>query len=285
MYMPMNKLGLSSDDRMEARMIRTVDKDDPYFKSVSTSRIEAHGVQNTQEIKSKSETPTGKYICLADCDELLSTGLCYYDEGEAARRSPSWFAILNPMDIERWKSAANLFKENPPSGIWSEYSDLVSSHSTDWPPLSLHSNPGLEVWTLFVCAGFVYGGLHALPWNTSFRTSHEQMLWRALLSMIIGFGPFALLCSCATIIGRSARRSRQQASLDDSSGKIEKESFHSRLLRRLGIFIYFVGFLVTVVFYGIARVFVVVECFIALFHSAPGVFVEPAWSTYFPHIT
>ena len=39
------------------------------------------------------------------------------------------------------------------------------------------------------------------------------------------------------------------------------------------------------VYYVMARVILVVGCLIALFNSVPGVFEEPSWSAYFPHIT
>ena len=36
--------------------------------------------------------------------------------------------------------------------------------------------------------------------------------------------------------------------------------------------------------HGMARAILTVECLIALFNSQPGVFEEPSWSAYFPHI-
>ena len=36
--------------------------------------------------------------------------------------------------------------------------------------------------------------------------------------------------------------------------------------------------------YITARTFLVVECFLSLFHSPPGVFRQPVWSVYFPHL-
>lgn len=88
-----------------------------------------------------SRESSGKCIALADCDELLSTGFCFYDDSDAARFYPSWIAILNPMDVERWKCAAALFKENPPSGFWEEYGGLLSTYTSDWPPLSQRCAP------------------------------------------------------------------------------------------------------------------------------------------------
>ena len=112
----MNALSLSSDKRREAQRIRNVDRDDPYSKSISTSRLAARdGVQESRDIVLGPSDSPPKCIALADCDELLSTGLSFYDEGQASTITPSRFVILKPMDIERWKCAATLFKKNPPS--------------------------------------------------------------------------------------------------------------------------------------------------------------------------
>lgn len=165
MHMPMNELGISTDSRCEARRIRIVDRDDPHFRSISTSRIDSrNGIQEPCDVVLEESTSTKSRIALADCDELLSTGLCFYDKGEAAYFYPSWFAILKPIDVERWKCAANLFKENPSSGIWTEYDGLLNMYTPDWPPLSQRGTTlGVSIWILFVCAGSLYGGLHALP--------------------------------------------------------------------------------------------------------------------------
>ena len=83
MHMPMKSLGLSSDGRREAQRIRLVDRDDPHFQSISISRITARdGVQVPRDVVLESRKSSGKCIALADCDELLSTGLCFYDESE-----------------------------------------------------------------------------------------------------------------------------------------------------------------------------------------------------------
>ncbi len=197
MYTPMNELGLSKDTRCEARKIRVVDKEDPYFKSISKSRIDTRdGIQDPRDaVLEKSPRPKG-CIALTDCEELLSTGLCFYDEGEASDFYPSWFVILTPMDIERWKCAAPWFKLNPPSGIWSwsEYDGALNTHTSDWPPLPLRQRAAFDAstWTLFICAGLVYGGLHTLPWNSEFRTLHEKVMWQFSVAMITGLGPVAL---------------------------------------------------------------------------------------------
>lgn len=294
MYIPMNELGLNSDKRREAQRIRTVDRDDPYFRSISTLRVAARdGVQELCDVVLGSSKLAENCIALADCDELFSTGLCFYDEGEAARFYPSWFAILKPLDIERWKCAANLYKENPPSGIWTEYDGLLETHSSDWPPLSQRGTTlGVSIWVLFVCAAFVYGGLHALPWNSDFRTRNEKVLWRVSVGMIMGFGPLAMVAYLAMI---AFNRVKEIGQMRELLG-IEKPKILSLLFKILNnldsSFLWFLGRWVAYLVvgavclgYGLARIFIVVECFIALFSSVPGVFEVPSWSPYFPHIT
>lgn len=196
MHRPMNAMGLSSDKRREAQRIRTVDRDDPYSKSISTARIASqHVVQKPRDVVLGPSDSSPKCIALADCDELLSTGLCFYDEGQATTFYPSWFVILKPMDIERWKCAATLFKENPPSGIWEEYDGLLVTTVSEW-----HIPLGFSVLVLFVGATLTYSGLHALPWNSDFRTGHEKALWRASVLIIAGF-PHVIIAGClATVV-------------------------------------------------------------------------------------
>ena len=221
MYMPMNELGISDDKRWEARRIRVVDKSDPYFRSISTSRrFVRDGVQGPGPSKSQQKT-----VALTDCDELLSTGLCFYDEGEAAHHYPYFFAFLTPIDVERWKCAATLFKEAPPSGVWMEYDGLLCTSTSNWPPLSHRGESlGVSIWTLFVCAALLYGGLHALPWKSDFGTRHEQVLWRTSVGIIVGFGPAAMtayliafLVKVSFIQWKDNRRQLQELPMDRPS--------------------------------------------------------------------
>lgn len=279
MHIPMNELGLGRDKRCEAKRIRTVNRDDPYSKSISTLRLAARDeVQKPCDVVLEPPDSPPKCITLADCDELLSTGLCFYDEGQATTFSPSWFVILKPMDIERWKCAATLFKENPPSGIWTEYDGLLATNALEWP-----STLGLSVWVLFVCAALIYGGLHALLWNFDFRTGHEKTLWRASVVMIVGSPLVIIAAYLARAVAMNFAKKRR--------GTRNRYPLFGLLKLPLSSFSYsiviLVGYLALVVLclvYGLARVFIVVECFIALFNSVPGVFEVPAWSTYFPHI-
>lgn len=172
---------MSDNQRCKSRRIRLGDRSNPHLRSISTSRRDFRdGTRGPCESK-----VSRKSIVLTDCDELLSTGLCFYDESEAAHFYPSFFAVLNSVDVERWKCAATLSKENRPSGIWTEYEDLLSIKTSDWPPLSHPgASLGVSIWVVFLCAALVYGWLHALPWNSDFGSTEEKVLWRASVETI-----------------------------------------------------------------------------------------------------
>ena len=195
MRIPMNELALSKDKRCEARRIRLVDRDDPHFRQISRSRVAKwNGVKGSIGVALDSNSFSRKCIALADCDEFLSTGLCFYDEGEAACLSPSWFVILKPMDIERWKCAALLLKQTLSLGTCADYDGLLERYEPDWRPLhERRADLGIAVCILFVCVEWTYGGLHALAWNFDFKTACEHILWRCAVLCIVALGPLVIV--------------------------------------------------------------------------------------------
>ena len=76
-----------------------------------------------------------KFIALAGCDDFLSIGLCFNDEGEAACFSSSWFVILKHLDIERRKCVAVVLKGMLSSGTRAGYDRLLESYEPDYRPL------------------------------------------------------------------------------------------------------------------------------------------------------
>ena len=299
MHVPMNELALSKDRRCEARRIRLVDRDDLHFRQVSRSRVaEQTGVQEPIGVSLNSNNFSKKCIALADCDEFLSTGLCFYDEGEAACFSPSWFVILKPMDIERWKCAAPLLKETLSSGTWTNYDGLLERYEPDWQPLyKREADLGIAACIFFVGVECMYGGLHALAWMSDFRTIHERNLWRFAVVFIVAFGPVAIVFFVISKTFSNDEESEldaMQAPAPHSMQTSTRKSgyifygrncfFHQSMFALCGnvcgvIVLFICSINVS------ARIFLVVDCLIALFNSVPGVFEEPSWSTYFPHIT
>ena len=67
-------------------------------------------------------------MILADCDELLTSGLDYYDDGSRGNVSTAAYFALDTIDVERRTCAPVLFSEYPPSGLWTEYEYLILMH-------------------------------------------------------------------------------------------------------------------------------------------------------------
>ena len=287
----MNKLALSKDKRCESRRIRLVDRKDPHFRQISKSRIpRRNGVQKSVKMGLDSNDISKKCITLADCDEFLSTGLCFYDEGEAACFSPPWFVVLNPMEVQRWKCAAVLLKETQSYGTCADYVGLLETYQPDWRQL-YGRRADLEVTAciIFVSAECMYGGLHALAWSSDFRTAFDKHLWRFAVVFIIAFGPVAMIviASLKTCFPEDFELLAIQESIEGSMQRSRDAAnctsccVQSGSLPSCGNWGHFSLWICSIEV--VARIILVVGCLIALFNSVPGVFEEPSWSAYFPH--
>ncbi len=217
------------------------------------------------------------------------------------------------MDVERWKSAANLSKEHPPSGIWMEHDGLATTSNIDWYSFyKYYSYENLPVPFLFICGETVYGGLHALSWNAHSRTRPEQVLWWVSMSIILGFGPLAAIFVGAIVffndIDVGMKRNKEDPDVRTgtypallllvdtcSSACRSAASFLSRRLKwirqgtgpifRLAVAagaLAAADICLTSLF---ARVFLVVKGFVVIFHSEPGVFSNLVWLFNMPYIS
>ncbi|KAL8782075.1 MAG: hypothetical protein Q9213_005716 [Squamulea squamosa] len=131
----------------------------------------------------------------------------------------------------------------------------------DWPGSRQLFNDPFTIFG-FCAAAFVYGGLHALAWSAHFETFAEQTLWR--LSACIVMGGLPIYTILVVIVNKI-----------DESG----------LIRRLSMGVLTSSVLILLIAYVLARGYLVVECFINLFHLPAGVYNEPTWSIYVPHIS
>ncbi|KAL8841074.1 MAG: hypothetical protein Q9176_003415 [Flavoplaca citrina] len=165
---------------------------------------------------------------------------------------------VTERDINRWKMALRAverFRE-PQSGLYS-LTGPFRRHVPNMPgfrdiikeiPLALG----------FSAAAIIYGGLHALAWFAEFRSPTEQLLWR--ISSVAVMSGIPILAAIYKLMEQTVAHSL----------------FTWLLIWGL--------FLPTVIAYILARLYLVVECFIQLSHLPAGVYEVPEWSTYFPHI-
>jgi hypothetical protein len=139
----------------------------------------------------------------------------------------------------------------------------------NWPAFNL-KKPWIQF--LFVLVAFLYGGLHCLAWNSVFPSYVKQLLWRISSVIIMAAGIPAL--ACYFLLEKVAFRFPSDPSEIYLLDWRWRKYILLTVVMTLLLFAYVFG-----------RVYLVVECFIQLFHLQPGpIFVQPSWSTYFPHL-
>ena len=168
---------------------------------------------------------------------------------------------LTARDITRWKMAwraCGPHRQNLPDA---SHQQLLARRCRDWP--EWHSLFEIPTILGFTAATFIYGGLHALAWAAHFDSATEKLLWR--ISSCVVMGGLPVIFSLAGWENYRERKGRFLIGL--------------YMLAFQGIFILVLGL------YILARAYLIVECFINVFHLPAGVFDTPEWSTYFPHIS
>jgi hypothetical protein len=172
----------------------------------------------------------------------------------------------------------------------------VIRRAKNWPTFDLE-RPWIQL--MFLLVALLYGGLHCLGWNSEFSSDVQQLLWRISSLIIIGAGAPVLFCYF--LLGK--------VTYDFAEG--EAGTLLSMYGPRWLFYVYkalkpvlkngevcidwlstipignlLIGTMAMLLLaYLFARIYLVVECFIQLFHLPPGPdFIQPSWSTYFPHI-
>lgn len=157
----------------------------------------------------------------------------------------------------------------------------------------------------FLLLTIAYGGLHALAWNSHFPADTQQLLWRVSSVMIMGGGVilFILHWIKEDVYYRPPGYQWDSLDLLDTPSVVRwvKYAYQVGLALRIldvklliergspstmTVELAIAGLKwLTILAYSLARVYIVVDCFIQVFHLAPGSFFQqPLWSVYFPHI-
>ena len=175
---------------------------------------------------------------------------------------------LTARDITRWKMAWHICR--PDAGVKPGNTQVLSKASRkqplarwcrDWP-----ESDGifqLPIILGFTAATFIYGGLHALAWSAHFDSATEKLLWRISSCVVMGGLP--------VILGLA--------------GWEHHHSLKGHFIGGFYMLVFMFILILMLVAYVLARAYLVVECFINIFHLPAGVFDTPGWSTYFPHIS
>ena len=147
----------------------------------------------------------------------------------------------------------------------------VSDRMPNWP---LYPTRALDItisgssWPLlygFTIAGCLYGGLHLLAWDAPFVSRAEQVVWRISGTLIASSGP-------ALILTRPLDRVPPWI----ASHALARRIYGTPAYALAPFFI---------AAYVLARIYLVLECFLQLARLPQSSYQQPSWSQYFPHIT
>lgn len=134
--------------------------------------------------------------------------------------------------------------------------------------------PGLLV--LSLALPLVYGGIHLSVWNFEFPSGTERLLWR-IASIGIGATSPVLF---AVGLGMKILLELVKILVETVSGRRQSK----KQWRDVGESIYPCMGALAVLFYALARVYIVVESFISLRHVPIGVYSTPSWLQMIPHV-
>ncbi|KAL8644022.1 MAG: hypothetical protein Q9226_007979 [Calogaya cf. arnoldii] len=187
---------------------------------------------------------------------------------------------LTRQDINRWKMAKRAAEINNHEPLARERGDVYRRldpfvrRCFDTPVRRYFNTPvfadvlvELPQALGFGVAALIYGGLHALAWFANFHSPTEQLLWRISSVAVMGGIPVLAV---------------NYALLD-----LIRKRFPKYVYPEIAILVgkpALILFYLVAIAYILARLYLVVECFIQLSHLPAGVYDVPAWSAYFPHI-
>lgn len=196
--------------------------------------------------------------------------------------------LLTSADIARLELASAYRHDTTPqlpagtNFVTDRIGDFLASDGTVAQSESNHLINLLIVATGPTC---LCGVSHIFAWNAPFSTMAESIMWR--LSGVTLFIPFVIVAfQCLYYIVKQISLSIRSKIL--SIDPIWLSKYWERLLDSKGfewttIPFYFLGIL-ALCLYILARVFLIVECFVSLTYVPYTVFTVPNWSSYFPHI-
>lgn len=127
---------------------------------------------------------------------------------------------------------------------------------------------------LFI-AGSTYGGIHLMAWKPPVKSNTEIIIWRlsAIFIMVFGCGTWLIWMLRRT--WRTLPKEKVFVRWVDHTVALLRSRFVDRITDTA-------AFGATVI-YILARIYLVVECFVGVPRLPDSVFEAPAWAQYFPH--
>jgi len=178
---------------------------------------------------------------------------------------------LTKLDFERFELASEAAKKHglvtpPPDEQYYLRRDLLDVRVRNRPKMGNSNLVVASTLLGFPLAGFFYGSIHLLVWNRPFRSETDGLLWKiSSLNILISGIPIAI--AYWTLIAFDNHFARLPRWMQSPSKKLA-----------------WLFLACVVLFYVLCRTFIIVECFLDVFHLPDSAFEVPQWSQYFPHI-
>jgi hypothetical protein len=189
--------------------------------------------------------------------------------GTPIRVAPQFESVeVDNITLERWsrtfkheefsKNYAVWLRDRQPNFAWPR--GLDSEHGPEIAEELMNSLFMLLVTSL------CYGGLHMLAWQSAIlkKTGVDQVFWKLSCLLLMGLGPFALSVWAGLKAWHGA-------------------DAHLRLNQSMSMAFAVFG-VIALLAYVMSRVYLLVETVLVIPYMDPGVFQEPAFSVYWPHI-
>jgi len=116
-------------------------------------------------------------------------------------------------------------------------------------------------------AGLFYGGVHLLVWNRSFRKETDELLWKISSLTIVSSGMALVIAACLALLYEEYPKLHPAGGLVEDSLQV----------------VFAISIVCYLLFYIFCRIFIIVECFLDVFHLPESAFEVPRWAQYFPH--
>jgi hypothetical protein len=164
-------------------------------------------------------------------------------------------------------------------------------HASDFPHVGLSSYEDVEdifiylrdnhlLFMLSIFLPALYGGIHLSAWKFDFPTRAEAILWKTASLIIIGSGILIITISgCVWCVFSALSFDFLRLGYIDFISQPGLNRAHRVVQTVCKAVIAFLIF-----FYGLSRVYIVVEAFISLRHVPIGVYSAVPWTQSIPHI-
>ena len=244
------------------------------FRLRTVSKIMAYTFFNSDESRLEHYINFNEY----DRDHLPPTNLTLRAR-DVARWNMAWRAVQMCDLVEHTDEAG--VRRSQRLGV-EDLLRLLTERCKNWP--DFNDIFDLPIAFGFSVTGFIYGGLHALAWAAHFNSNTEQLLWRS--SACIVMGGFPIIAVVFLVFLSSVNANKTVRAGPNLKRWIQLVIGFVAELGWVLLLVFLIFLLIAVIAaYMLARAYLVVECFINIFHLPAGAYDVPRWSAYFPHIS